>query len=206
MLWVQEHEINANDPKCVYSRAYWRTRPNMNLVKVGETTGTGINKGVITYVNADSAGKYKGTQAYGNGVLNNPKNLITTESQSGYSNGYTLKRNAYMGNSVDINDYRQHCTSAAAWTSKWYAFPPFKLTALYQGSDQNIPLPYGQRKKLLICFRGFGCEGRTYKYEYTMQRGCPAGKYEDPNIRWIKKRTYYEFTYSHIHIYTSIYI
>ena len=89
---------------------------------------------------------------------------------------------------IDINDYREHCTSAASWTSLWYNFPRFRLTALYD--DNNVsPAPMGKQKKIVMCFRGFGCEGRTYKYEYTVQRGCPAGKYEDPNVRWILKRT-----------------
>ena len=193
MLWVQEHDINEG------ATAKCENRPSPSNVLVGAKKGS---TGIVTYSNADTAGRYKGTQAYGNG-LNNPSNLKTTESQSGYSRGYTLKRSNYLGR-IDINDYREHCTSAAAWTSLWYHFPPFKLTALYQGNDKTKALPYGQRKKVLICFRGFGCESKTYTYEFTVQRGCPAGKYEDPSIRWIRKRTYYEFAYAYAYIYISI--
>ena len=152
--------------------------------------GKKVNGGIITYANSDTAGRYRGNQRYSNcaGPTCTSSNIRdTSKSNSGFSRGYTLKRSNFLG-SIDINDYREHCTSAAAWTSLWYYFPALRLTALYD-DDHRSPAPMGKQKKLLMCFRGFGCEGRTYKYEYIVQRGCPAGKYEDPNVRWILKRT-----------------
>ena len=166
--------------------AHFRHKSNLNNVQVGRK----VNGGIITYVNADNTGRYWGKQRYSNcaGSGCSSNNIFTTsKSNSGFSYGYTMKRSNYLAG-IDINDYREHCTSAAAWTSIMVLFSPLRLTALYDDNNQS-PAPMGKQKKIVMCFRGFGCESRTYKYEYTVQRGCPAGKYENPNVRWLLKRT-----------------
>ena len=160
MLWVQEHPITQTSPQCKGIPQSWRPPSTSYIPKLYER----INGGIVTYVSVDSAGKYWGHQAYGNGQ-NNPNNLNTKDMTRSMQRGFALASNNYMG-SVDINDYREHCTSAAAWTSYWYHYPPYKLTALFDGTNKNKALPYGKQKKVLVCFRGFGCEGRVYKYEF----------------------------------------
>lgn len=181
LLWVQEHPINSVNPQCKSVGRYYYSIPQL-YEKVGD--------GIVTYVNADrnQQGKYHGHQAHGQG-LSNPANLNKKDTSRNMPYQFTLAYNNYMG-SKDINDWREHCTSAAAWTSYWYHYPPYKLTALFDGSNTNKALAYGKQKKALVCFQGFGCESRGYKYEFTVQRGCPAGKYEDPNIRWVLKRMF----------------
>jgi hypothetical protein len=68
---------------------------------------------------------------------------------------------------------RSHFTGGD-FGSYWYQFPPLRLWA---SSSSTIVVNR-------ITFVGFGCEGETRHYDFTVHFGCPKGMWEDTSVSW----------------------